>query len=265
MRCQARSQGDGRRRRFFLAGSWDAKRAGACRSGRHATGGSAAPRRGIARREGRRAGARGLRVVRLCVRSGGRQEHLDSAAAAAVFRIAHGKDRRRGGSEDQEAEDRINRRRWEYRRIGRVGLPGSRPQRRRGLPGRGASRRAAPIAASRRRLPRLRCRDRLREGPGRAGPDHRAAPLGGHGVPAAEAALPPVRPGLHRGRARRGRPEEVRCHGRQHDRPVEVRQRTAVQPPRRPAGGLGRPAAGLDPVGHRGGGGRRSWLRPSTS
>ena len=47
--------------------------------------------------------------------------------------------------------------------------------------------------------------------------------------------------------------QEVRRHGRQHDRAVEIRQRTAVQPPRRPAGGPGRPAAGLDPVGHRAG------------
>ncbi len=37
--------------------------------------------------------------------------------------------------------------------------------------------------------------------------------------------LPPVRPGLHRRRARRCRAEQVRRHGRQHDRPVEVRQR----------------------------------------
>ena len=47
--------------------------------------------------------------------------------------------------------------------------------------------------------------------------------------------------------------EEVRRHGRQHDRAVEIRQRTPVQPPRWPAGGPGGSAAGLDPVGHRAG------------
>ena len=129
-------------------------------------------------------------------------------------------------------------------------------QRRRGVPGRPADRRPAPVAPCGRRLSRLRRGDCLRQGPGRAGADHRAAAAGGDGVPAPEATLPPVRPGLHRGCARRGRPDEVRRHGRQHDRAVEVRQRTTVQPRRRPAGGPGRPAAGLDPVGHRGGGGR---------
>ena len=84
------------------------------------------------------------------------------------------------------------------------GLEGSRAQRRRGLPGCRADRRAAPVAACGRRVSRLRRGDRLREGPRRAGADHRAAAAGGDGVPAAEAALPPVRPGLHRGCARRG-------------------------------------------------------------
>ena len=97
---------------------------------------------------------------------------------------------------------------------------------------------------------------RYDKAPGRAGAGSRKAAFGGEDLPLAEAALPSVRPGLHRGCARRGRPDEVQRHGRQHDRPVEVRQRTPVQPPRRPAGGPGSPAAGLDPVGHRGGGGR---------
>ena len=48
----------------------------------------------------------------------------------------------------------------------------------------------------------------------------------------ANAAVPPVRPGLHRPGARRRGHGEVRRHGRQHDRPVEVRQRPPVQPPR---------------------------------
>ena len=62
---------------------------------------------------------------------------------------------------------------------------------------------------------------------------------------------------------RRGRRDEVRRDGRQHDRPLEVRQRTPVQPPRWPAGGPGSPAAGLDPVGYRAcrGGEPRSGVR----
>ena len=42
----------------------DAKLTGACRSGQHSTGGSPAPRRAIARREGLRSCSRGFRVVR---------------------------------------------------------------------------------------------------------------------------------------------------------------------------------------------------------
>ena len=72
-----------------------------------ATGGSPPPRRAIARREGRRAGPRGLRVVRLRDRPGGGQEHLDSPAPPAVLRVAHGKDRSRGGAEDREARCRF--------------------------------------------------------------------------------------------------------------------------------------------------------------
>ena len=98
--------------------------------------------------------------------------------------------------------------RRERRRIRRGGdLQGSRTQRRRGLPGCRADRRSAPVAHRGRRVSRLRSGHRLREGPGRAGADHRAAAAGGDGLPAAEAALPSVRPGLHRGRARRGRRE----------------------------------------------------------
>ena len=77
------------------------------------------------------------------------------------------------------------------------------------------------------------------------------APLAGEGLPAAEAALQPVRQGLHGPRAGgRGR-AEVRRDGRQHDRPVEVRQRDAVQSPGGAAGEPGHSPAGLDPVGHR--------------
>ena len=76
----------------------DAQHAGDRRSGQRPPGGSPAPRRAIARREGRRADSRGLRVVRLRGRPGGRQEHLDPPAAPVVLRSAHGKDRgRRGG------------------------------------------------------------------------------------------------------------------------------------------------------------------------
>ncbi len=63
---------------------------------------------------------------------------------------------------------------------------------------------AHPSLACGRRVSRLRRGHRLREGPGRAGADHRAAAAGGDGLPVAEAALPSVRPGLHRGCARRG-------------------------------------------------------------
>ena len=143
------------------------------------------------------------------------------------------------------------------------GLQGSRTQRRRGLPGRLADRRAAPVAHRRRRVSGLHSGHRLRQGPGRAGADHRAAAAGGEGLPVAETALPSVRPGLHRARPRRGRREEVRRHGRQHDRAPEIRQRAAVQPPRWPAGEPGGSSAGLDPVGHRAGrrGGPRSGVR----
>ena len=142
----------------------------------------------------------------------------------------------------------------EHRRIGRGGgLQGSRAQRRRGLPGCRADRRPAPVAHRGRRVSRLRSGHRLRQGPGRAGADHRAAAAGGDDLPVAKTALPSVRPGLHRGGARRGRRQEVRRHGRQHDRALEIRQRAPVQPPRWPAGGPGGPSAGLDPVGHRAG------------
>ncbi len=69
------------------------------------------------------------------------------------------------------------------------------------------------------------------------------------GLSVAETPMQLVRPGLHCGVACRGRSEEVRRHRRQHDRALEIRKRTAVQPPRRPAGGPGSSAAGLDPAG----------------
>ena len=65
--------------------------------------------------------------------------------------------------------------------------------------------------------------------------------------------------------AGRGGRAKVRRHGRQHDRALEIRQRTAVQPPRRPAGASGDSSAGLDPVGHRAVRSRRTSRRPSRS
>jgi hypothetical protein len=47
-----------------------------------------------------------------------------------------------------------------------------------------------------------------------------------------------VRRGLYRGRANRGGRPQVRRDGRQHDRALEIWERPAVQPPRRPAGVL---------------------------
>ena len=100
-----RPRGNGRRSLPSVS-RWlrDAKRAGARRSGQRPTGGSPPPRRAIARREGRRAGPRGLRVVRLRDRPGGRQEHLDPPAPPAVLRDAHGEDRSRGRAEDRDAQ-----------------------------------------------------------------------------------------------------------------------------------------------------------------
>ena len=53
--------------------------------------------------------------------------------------------------------------------------------------------------------------------------------------------------------AEAGEPQ-VRCHGRQHDRALEIWEWLTIQPPRWPAGASGDSSAGLDPVGHRGGG-----------
>ncbi len=79
--------------------------------------------------------------------------------------------------------------------------------------------------------PCLRRGDRLREGPGRVGADHRPASAGGEGfigcrssaATCAARSSPPTR-------LRRCRAEQVRRHRREHDRPPEVRQRAAVQP-----------------------------------
>ena len=215
-----RPQGDGRRSLSSVC-RWlqDAKRAGARRSGQHATGGSPAPRRAIARREGRRAGPRGLRVVRLRGRPGGRQEHLDPPAPPAVLRVAHGEDRGRGRAR-RPGRPRPLRRADAAAETESAAGEGNADESDAAAASKGHGRNGAeayrgaeridvphPSLTRGRRLSRLRRGHRLREGPGRAGADHRAAAAGGDGLPVAEAALPSVRPGLHRGRARRGRPE----------------------------------------------------------
>ena len=197
----------------------DAKHAGARRSGQRPTGGSPPPRRAIARREGRRADPRGLRVVRLRDRAGGGQEHLDPPAPPTVLRSAHGKDRRGGGREGRG-----------FRRPFGVVPPRPRPgwmprsrdpaessesdeaaaSKGHGRNGadayRGAARIDGPASVARcgRRVSRLRSGNGLREGPGRAGADHRAAAAGSDGLRVAETALPSLRPGLHGARAGRG-------------------------------------------------------------
>ena len=57
---------------------------------------------------------------------------------------------------------------------------------------------SASVADRRRCLSRLWSGDRLREGAGRAGADHGSAAIGGPGLRVAEAAVPPLRRGLHR-------------------------------------------------------------------
>ena len=216
MRCRAGRRETAGEARLSCRWPQDAKLAGACRSGQHATGGSPPPRRAIARREGLRADPRGLpsrtptwptwwktRTPRFagCVScsSGRRTEKTEAVVGrkaekpeAAVPHDAGAETGLAAGEGNTDESDASG------------GLQGSRAQRRRGLPGCRADRRAAPVAHRRRRVSGLRPGHRLRQGPGRAGADHRAAAAGGDDLPVAETALPSVRPGLHRAGARRG-------------------------------------------------------------
>ena len=92
-----------------------------------------------------------------------------------------------------------------------------------------------------------RCVSRMPAGNGlRSGPARRADPLRrpgagpSDGLPAAKAALWPLRQAVY-GRTARGRwRREVRRDGRQHDRPAEIRERPALQPHAKACNGIWR-------------------------
>jgi hypothetical protein len=71
-------------------------------------------------------------------------------------------------------------------------------------------------------------RNRLRKSSRRGGADQPAAAADGDDLPVAKATLQSVRPSVYRRSAARGGQRKVRRHSPQHDRPLEVRQRTPL-------------------------------------
>ena len=221
------------------ASETDHHRVGHERAGRH----SPACRDGAFRKRLRLAQG-GVRVLRLSFRFGGRQEHQPRSAAEDALRR---EDREDGGGARQAgikilafADRRISRRIARGnpggKRLFRRLAQGPRPQRSRGLRGRREDRGAPPSLTPGDACPK--CGEGTVYETGRPGVLVRftgQAPLAGQGLLLAEAALQPLRRGLHGPAAGGRRFAEVRRDGREHDRAVEVRQWNAFQSPGGPA------------------------------
>jgi len=201
--------------------------------------------------------AGGVRLVVLPAESAEPEKHLDRASAEAPVRREHRDDeggagrgrgrnvaasgsRGRGGS---RAFKRCSR--------GSSQATATRPrtQWRRCLLGCRENPGASRVIASRRRLPGMSKGHAVPAASPRHVDPHRGpSPRAGQGLRTSKAALQPLWKSVHRsGSAGRGR-RQIRYHRGQHDWPVEVRNRDAVQPPRRPAGEPRNSPAGLDPV-----------------
>ena len=248
------------------------ERAGARRRGQRPTGGSPPPRRAIARREGRRVDPRGPRVVRLRDRVGGRQEHHDPPAPPAVLRsrtetteaVVGPKAETSEVTASPDAAAEIESAAGEGTRRSEAAAASK---------GHGRNGAAADPGAERIDVPQ----PSLRAGD--------ACPACGEGTVYEKApgvlvritGQPPLAATVYQ-------PQKLRCHlcgqvftadaperparakrrhGRQHDR-LSKTAAGPVQPPTA-CRGTWAPAAGLDPVGHREGGGRRTSPPRSTS